>query len=534
MTENKATASSTASSRAVVLAQEDGGLRPRPELWLAFQSQAPGLADLIDAAQLSCFAVLSLDGCIDFVNHNGLQLLEAEDVAQLRGRVWASLWPGAEYDKALAALDQARGGERGRFQAYAKTLKGHGRWWDVIVTPWKNAQGRLTGFIVVSRDMTEFKIAEASARKSHDLLQLALDEGALGSWSHDQETGALACSAQFRKHMGLPLEGEVRVDDIMANVEPQSRPAFLATREAALQVPGAHRLEMRIRYRDGHCAAILTHFYVEHRQGMAPLVSGISVDVTARQDGASDEAYFAQQVIARTQLLADLNAHAIASVERERKFLARELHDEMGALHTLMALEIANTKQACEKGQLSAQETLESLGRLNQLLKSLREYKHRIIAGLRPPLLEDLGLELAIRNHLEELAQRSNLVFHVQIDESLPEVQEDVALALFRVLQEAMSNTSKYAQAKHVHVSLHNLGDALRLEVVDDGVGLPDEPTRGKRSYGLLGIRERIQALGGWTQFQRAGPKGGTRIVAVAPCSGRFDFFSSSSAALEP
>src|SRR5690606_38106603 len=108
--------------------------------------------------------------------------------------------------------------------------------------------------------------------------------------------------------------------------------------------------------------------------------------------------------------------HTIETNENERKALARELHDEMGSILTLMSFQIERLKE-----HLSQDETgLSSATQLGELVDALRQYKHRVIAGLRPPLLQELGLDMALRTHIESFAESSGTAVAIHIDEGLP------------------------------------------------------------------------------------------------------------------
>jgi len=353
--------------------------------------------------------------------------------------------------------------------------------------------------------------------------QLAVEAGELGSWTHDVQTGKLVCSAMFRQHFCLPAAGTVTLQDIVDRVVPQSRADFQRMRERAVSQPGRHKLEVRILDDAQRSRVLRVHFQVLHLPSGHVRVSGVSVDLTNRLmlEASADRAHalVEQLVFERIQRLAELNAHAVATIERERKTLARELHDEMGSNLTLMSLELARLRgpqplepEALQKG----------LAQLASLVESLRQYKHRVISGLRPPLLQELGLEMAMQSYLEEFARSSGIEIDVDIEPNLPLIKEDAALALFRVLQESLTNTAKYAHAHMVRVRFDTDDKALRLEVSDDGQGLPIVPDTS-RSFGLQGIRERIHALGGTASFSRVSRSGGTRILVTIPKQGNLE-----------
>lgn len=370
--------------------------------------------------------------------------------------------------------------------------------------------------------------AEPATQTNADvLLRLALDAGDLGSWTHDLGTGELHGSAMFRRHFCLPATGAICLQDIMERVVPQSLADFQRAREVALAQPGSHTLEVRILDDAQRSKVLRTHFHVSPGAGGHLQVSGISVDLTNRLmlEASADRAHslVGQLVFERIGRLAELNAHAVATIERERKTLARELHDEMGSILTLMSLELAQLESRHKAGSLAPQALGQSLTQLGGLVESLRQYKHRVISGLRPPLLQELGLEMAMQSYVDEFARSAGIEVDADIEPNLPLIKEEAALALFRVLQESLTNTAKYAQASKVRVRFHTDARQLSLEVVDDGKGLPPGRDPTSRSFGLQGIRERIQALGGTASFSRVNRAGGTRVWVAIPKQGNLE-----------
>lgn len=132
-----------------------------------------GLRVLESAAD--CIEVLDLEARLEFMNDGGLGAMEVEDFATLRGVRWTDFWKGDDHAKALAAVQAARQGETGRFEGYAPTLKGTPRWWDVVVTPIRGPDGQPEQLLVISRDVSASKQAEATANGDQRELQALAD-----------------------------------------------------------------------------------------------------------------------------------------------------------------------------------------------------------------------------------------------------------------------------------------------------------------------------------------------------------------------
>ena len=216
------------------------------------------------------------------------------------------------------------------------------------------------------------------------------------------------------------------------------------------------------------------------------------------------------EVRRRTEELTQLATHLQSAREDERQRLARELHDELGALLTAAKLDAARIKPRL-RGQ--GPELLERLAHLTETLNSGIALKRRIIEDLWPSSLSNLGLLPALEIQAQEFAARLERPVHTEL-QALP-LSPRAELTVYRLVQEAFTNIAKYAQAGAVWVRLaEDAGQAL-VEVRDDGRGF-DPQTQPPSSHGLLGIRYRVAAEGGSLQVDSA-PGRGTRLVARLP-----------------
>ncbi len=217
------------------------------------------------------------------------------------------------------------------------------------------------------------------------------------------------------------------------------------------------------------------------------------------------------EVAARTRQLKELAQHLQTIREDERSHLARELHDELGALLTAAKLDAARLKSRLGK---TTPEVLERLAHLNETLNGGIALKRRIIEDLRPSSLSNLGLVAALEILLREFAIRSE----VAVSEALEHVDLESAaqLTVYRLVQEALTNVAKYARATEVEVTLCAEGeDGVRVAVRDNGVGFDATVERVAR-HGLIGMRFRVEAEGGSMRLVSA-PGQGTLIEATLP-----------------
>jgi signal transduction histidine kinase len=200
--------------------------------------------------------------------------------------------------------------------------------------------------------------------------------------------------------------------------------------------------------------------------------------------------------------------------EEERARIARELHDELGQALTALRIDIAWFRGKCGAlGQPAAERATAAHALVERSIDALR----RISEGLRPGMLDVLGLAAAIEHHVAQFEERTGIACRLAMNREEFEVDEHQAIAIFRIIQEALTNITRHAGASQTSVQVEEGEDGIRLRVEDDGRGF-SLPT-GKKSFGLLGMQERAKILGGRVDIDsREG--GGTRIEAHFPKQG--------------
>lgn len=217
------------------------------------------------------------------------------------------------------------------------------------------------------------------------------------------------------------------------------------------------------------------------------------------------------EVVRRTAELSDLAQHLTLVREDERGRLARELHDELGALLTSVKLDIARVRRLAGREDLDG--LRERLQHMSDLIDEGISLKRRIIEDLRPSALSNLGLHAALEILIREFGERSGLQIQSQLEELV--LSDSAGLAVYRLVQESLTNVLRHAQARRVEISLQSLPGAVQVVVQDDGRGF--ELARvAAGHHGLLGMRYRLEALGGRLDIVSA-PGRGTRLQARLP-----------------
>ena len=216
---------------------------------------------------------------------------------------------------------------------------------------------------------------------------------------------------------------------------------------------------------------------------------GVGVDISERKHAE-------QRMNKYLEELQQLSARLLAVQEEERRGIARELHDEFGQGLTAALMNLKELMVAAGSGSLAA-----PLRQVATILTQLTQQVRTLSLNLRPSVLDDLGLLAAVRWYLRERIESAGVRVTLEADDRLPRLASLVETTCFRVLQGALTNVLRHAQARQVRVGLHLLDGELRLSVRDDGRGFDVQRARrdaiGGKSLGLLGMEERVRLAGG-------------------------------------
>jgi two-component system sensor histidine kinase UhpB len=205
-----------------------------------------------------------------------------------------------------------------------------------------------------------------------------------------------------------------------------------------------------------------------------------------------------------------LSAQVLQAQEDERKRIARELHDETAQVLTTLLIGLKMLARARSQAELQAR-----LSEMRELTAHALEAVRDMALELRPSTLDDLGLVDALESYAETYASRLGLPVHFEAEGFDQRLSAQIELALYRVVQEAMTNVARHASAREVWVVLRHAGDEVSASVRDDGAGFePEEVMKSKEAgLGLFGMRERMSLVGGDLTIQSA-PGSGTSVLA--------------------
>jgi len=219
------------------------------------------------------------------------------------------------------------------------------------------------------------------------------------------------------------------------------------------------------------------------------------------------------------QHLRHLSHRLLTAQEEERKQISRELHDEIGQTLTGVTVKLATLKKEAAANVRGLEKKIASTQRL---LERSMKIVHQFARDLRPPLLDDLGLIAALHAFMKQFTRRTHIPIGFTAFAAVEQMDSDKRTVLYRVVQEALTNVAKHARASRASVSIHKAGRGVLMEVHDNGRSFHVERVLSAKKFtrlGLLGMRERIEMVGGVFAIESS-PGKGTTVRAQIPMNG--------------
>ncbi len=378
-----------------------------------------------------------------------------------------------------------------------------------VVQPFRDPDGRVTGTIGVSLDITDRKRADESLRRNQRLLAEAEQIGNVGSFEMDIQTKFRSWSDELFRILGFLPQEFAPNGDFYELVHPDDRARVIAAYERALERGGRmQEMEYRVVRHDGTERVLRSRGEVIcDSMGRPHRLVGVVHDITDRK-GAEDE------LRGKRAELEALSRRLLAAQESERRSLARELHDDFGQFLTAIRLNL----EAARRGTTgeAARHLAESLLLVDQAVDRVRS----LALELRPAILDDLGLVAALRWLVKRQSEHAGFEGRVSSARFEARLPTSVETCSFRLVQEALTNVVRHAHATRVDVELEVVGEELRIVVRDDGRGFDVRAARQRASrgdsLGLLSMHERATLAGGQLEITSLIDKG-TTIDARIP-----------------
>jgi signal transduction histidine kinase len=254
---------------------------------------------------------------------------------------------------------------------------------------------------------------------------------------------------------------------------------------------------------------VLANPYFVPLSGAPERLTAIKAELSRRQQAR-------EALRQKSEELRALSARLRVAREEESTRIAREVHDEIGQMLTALRLDVAWLERQLDSPSSPQREAVGGkLDDMSHLLDLASDAVYRVISELRPGILDELGLEAAVEWHVGEFEKRTGIPCRLASDMSEVDLSPDHATALFRILQEALTNVARHAGATAVDIRLAAEARRVTLEIVDNGGGIPEEKIGDSRSIGLVGMRERARSLGGGLTVRPHSPHGTTVEVSL-------------------
>ena len=373
----------------------------------------------------------------------------------------------------------------------------------VTATPLKDRQGALRGGVAVFRDISERKWTEAVLSDSEARFRAIVEATASALIILSSDHRILEFNARAERVFGLSRATALGHDFLTLCLPGEYREAVATDLQKARLGQPTPGFEIPIQSRDGVERTLLWSFSrMTDAAGGAAVVIATGHDITERRQAE------------RTRRMRELAAHLQGARETERQRVAREIHDELGQALTGLKLEVSYLSRRAGKDDALIPERLAQVSHMiDQTIAAVR----RIAADLRPQLLDELGLVEAIRWLAVEFERRTEIPCALELPPDEIVTGADQATAMFRIVQEALTNVARHASATRAAIRVMRLDGQLVVEISDDGRGITTDEATATRSFGVLGMEERARMFGGTVRVEARAPRG-TTVTASIPC----------------
>jgi PAS domain S-box-containing protein len=358
-------------------------------------------------------------------------------------------------------------------------------------------------------DITARKKADEKLRASEASLANAQRLARLGDWAWDRDSGLTHWSTELYRILGLEsLVAKPCYSAYLALVHPDDQATVRRAVRGLLSKGQPFGIDHRITSPDGITRIVrLQAELVDAREGLSWGIVGTVQDITERKRTE-------EELLASREQLRELSAYLEAIREEERRRIALEIHDELGQLLTALKMDVALLKMRV----VADAEATRKIDDIRELVEKTIWMVRNVASHLRPAAL-NFGIVSALEWLAEDFSRRNGMPCQLVVRGGEPSLADAHATAVFRIVQESLTNVSRHAGASRVAVTLVSTDLALDLRVSDDGQGFDLDSAQGGYSYGLLGMSERARLIGGTLQIDSA-PGAGTMVSINLPLDG--------------
>ena len=473
-------------------------------------------------------------------SENAQRLLGWES-GEAKGRGWLSFVHPDDRGRVAQRWEESfKTGREYHTEFRMRTRDGSYRYFYARGVPVRNSDGTVREWIGADVDITERKRAELEVRASAHRRTMALSAARVGGFVWDPQNGESELTAELEEIFGLQTGFAVdkHVERWLANVHPDDR-AMVAER----MQEGASSGSMDFEYRYHHPGLGLRWLYAKgqiradeaangkssnEKSSEGKKMYGVVMDITERKKAEAELKLVHEELEERVNQrtaelrsaeagLRSLSGRLMQLQDEERRRISRELHDSSG--QALAALSMCLSMVERENDKLS-ERGARNLTDANRLVRELSQEVRTMSHVLHPPLLDEAGLESALRWFVEGFAQRSGINVDLDLSPELGRLSKEMEISIFRLVQESLANVHRHSGSKTAQVRVERDAEKVNLEIRDQGRGLVTHSNLERSEpavpgVGIQGMRERVRQLGG--HFDIESTKGSTTVRAEIP-----------------
>ena len=358
----------------------------------------------------------------------------------------------------------------------------------------------------LARNIVERERAESRVRKERMFSNTIIQASPVFFVAINPQGKVMMMNDEMLNVVGYSQDEIAGMDYISTFVPAQDHGTYLKITKELMESHTATHNENHILTKDGR--ELLVEWFgrpIFSEDGSLDFFFGLGVDITQRKHVENELNNYQEQ-------LRNLNIHTEQVRENERVRIARELHDELGQLLTVLKMDLAYVERKYSKSQQHLQEKLSEMkSRVDLTMQSLK----RICTDLRPSLLDSLGLVAAVEWQADDFYAHTGIKCHVTIEPDDMCIDPNMSTIVFRIFQETITNVARHAKADIIDVILEKKNHKVVLMVKDNGIGISSDQISNSKSYGLMGIRERVRFRRGDVKIEGEPGKGTTVLVTI-------------------
>ena len=482
---------------------------------IALQNSEQRFRWLVETVQDYAIFMLDPEGRVTSWN-SGAERIKGYSAPEIIGQHFSRFYPPEDLRAGKPEIELDIAAEQGRIEDEGWRVRKDGSrfWANVTITAIRDHNGKLMGFAKVTRDVTERMQAAQQLRESEERYRTVAETATDAIVSIDEDSRIQFVNPATSRIFGF--EPSELIGQPLTNLMPQSlRQKHSESLQTYMRTGMRHlnwaAAELVGRRKSGEEFPVEVSFG-EVRSGEKHLFIGFIRDITERKLAEC-------RLSDSEKSLRELSLHLLRTQDEERRRLGRELHDSLGQYLAAVKMRLDTLSASIGLREPAVGRQLAECSRLTE--DSIKEVR-TISYLMYPPMLEEMGLRSAIPWYVDGFTQRSGIRTNLEISSEFERLSRDAELAMFRVLQESLTNVHRHSGSRDARVRLFVKEGMAVLEIQDNGTGLPSgvlesgTPRYTHFGVGLRGMSERLRHLGGTLQIFSS--ENGTTVMATVPC----------------